>query len=212
MKRSERKDMMRERILEAAAKMHLKADPEEIKMRDLAQMIGISSATLYSYFSSKDELSQAVVMRILTKFHDTFMGYLNDPTLSFPEILQQMQLLSQHAHRSVNAEMAELIFQIFQDSNEFELFFDSQSDFWQQFVARGRKDGYIADDLSDTAVFIYIDMFFQYFRNRQHMEKFNMTPQSLQKIDHELDIMFYRGLFGSKGACPDPNMKPNKYV
>lgn len=196
MKRSERKALMRERILKAAAEMYLKTDPEAIKMRDLARIIGTSSATLYKYFSSKDELSKAVVMRILTKYHDTIMNELNDPTLTFPEILQRMQQFSKHALSHVNVKMLDLIFQMYQDYNEINLLFDSRSDFWRQFVTRGRQDGYIADDLSDTAVFIYIDMFFQYFRNRKHMDKFKMTPQLLQKIDHELDMMFYRGLLG----------------
>ncbi|BBN98124.1 MULTISPECIES: TetR/AcrR family transcriptional regulator [Sporolactobacillus] len=210
MRRSERKDMMREHILKAAAEMYLEADPEAIKMRELARTIGISSATLYSYFSSKDELAQAVVMRLMTRYRDQFMEDLNDPSRTFPEILKRMQLFSQQAKRSVNGKMIDLIFKMYQDNNEMNRLFDSQSDFWKRFVSRGRQDGYIADDLSDTAVFIYIDMFFQYFRNSHHMDKFKMTPQSLQKIDHELDTMFYRGLFGVKGACADPNVKPNK--
>ncbi|WP_028976340.1 TetR/AcrR family transcriptional regulator [Sporolactobacillus terrae] len=210
MKRSERKDMMRERILEAAANMYLDADPEAIKMRELARTIGISSATLYSYFASKDELLKAVVVRLLTKYRDHFMDDLNNPSLTFPEILQRMQLFSNQAQRSVSGKMMDLMVKMYQDNHEINHLFDSQSDFWKRFVSRGREDGYIADDLSDKAVFIYIDMFFQYFRNPHHMDKFKMTPQSLQAIDHELDIMFYRGLFGVKGACADPNVQPNK--
>ncbi|QAA23976.1 nucleoid occlusion factor SlmA [Sporolactobacillus terrae] len=201
---------MRERILEAAANMYLDADPEAIKMRELARTIGISSATLYSYFASKDELLKAVVVRLLTKYRDHFMDDLNNPSLTFPEILQRMQLFSNQAQRSVSGKMMDLMVKMYQDNHEINHLFDSQSDFWKRFVSRGREDGYIADDLSDKAVFIYIDMFFQYFRNPHHMDKFKMTPQSLQEIDHELDIMFYRGLFGVKGACADPNVKPNK--
>jgi AcrR family transcriptional regulator len=187
---------MRERILKTAAEMYLKTDPESVKMRQLAQNLGISSATLYQYFSSKDELSKAVVMWIMTKYRDTIMDYLNDPALTFPEILQRMQLFSKQEQSKMKEKMMDLVFQMYQDNNEINLLFDSQSDFWRQFVARGRKDGYISKNLSDTAVFIYIDMFFQYFRNRQHMDKFKMTPQSMQIIDRELDMMFYRGLLG----------------
>jgi AcrR family transcriptional regulator len=196
MKRSERKAMMRERILKAAAEMYLETDPESVKMRQLAQNLGISSATLYQYFSSKDELSKAVVMWIMTKYRDTMMDYLNDPALTFPEILQRMQLFSKQELSKMKEKMIDLVFQLYQDNNEINLLFDSQSDFWKQFVARGRENGYISEDLSDTAIFIYIDMFFQYFRNRRHMDKLKMTPQSLKKIDHELDKMFYRGLLG----------------
>lgn len=196
MKRSIRKAMMRERILKMATDMYLKIDPEKVNMRELAHTIGISSATIYNYFPSKNELSRAVIMRILTHYHDTVMNDLNDPELTFPEILQHMQRLSKQVSSNLNIKMIELFIQMYQNVHEINRLFDSQSDFWQQFVERGRKDGYIADDLSDTAVFIYIDMFFQYFRNRQHMEKFGMTPQLLQKIDHELDKMFYRGLLG----------------
>lgn len=188
--------MMRDHILKTAAELYLKTGPAEVKMRELARIIGISSATLYKYFSSKDELSRAVVMQILTGYHDTIMDYLNDPGLTFPKILQRMQQFSKQSLSNVNVEMMDLFFEMYQDNNEINLLFDSRSIFWRQFVARGRTDGYIDDDLSDPAVFIYIDMFFQYFRNRRHMDKFKMNPQSLQKIDHELDRMFYRGLLG----------------
>ncbi|MCQ2009751.1 TetR/AcrR family transcriptional regulator [Sporolactobacillus sp. STSJ-5] len=201
MKRSERKNMMREHILRTAAELYLKVDPDTIKMRELAQTIGISSATLYNYFPSKDELSKAVVTRIFTEFYDSILGFLNDSTLTFPECLQGMQQFSKQALSHVNKKMIDLFFKMYQDNSEINLLFDSRSVFWRKFVARGRAEGYIDDDLSDTAVFIYIDMFFQYFRNRQYMEKFNMTPQSLQKIDHELDKMFYRGLLGINDSC-----------
>ncbi|EST11168.1 TetR/AcrR family transcriptional regulator [Sporolactobacillus laevolacticus] len=212
MKRSERKDMMRERILQTASELYLKVDPEEVKMRELARIIGISSATLYKYFSSKDELSRAVVMQILTQYQNTIMDDLNDPTLTFPEILQRMQRFSRQAHRNVNMKTMDLFFKMYQDNNEINRLFDSRSDFWRQFVARGRADGYIADDLSDTAVFIYIDMFSQYFRNQEHMDKFKMTPQLLQKIDHELDKMFLRGLLGESDDCIENQTKPENEV
>jgi AcrR family transcriptional regulator len=201
MKRNQRKAAMRKRILEAATEMYLKADPETIKMRQLARTVGISSATLYKYFSGKDELSQAVVMQIVTEYHDTVMDYLHDPGLTFPEILHRMQRFSNQLLTHVDVKIIDLFFQMFQDKSDINLLFGSQSNFWKRFVERGRQDGYIADDLSDTAVFIYIDMFFQYFRDRRNMDKFKLTPQLLQQIDHELDKMFYRGLLGIN----DPN-------
>lgn len=197
MKRSERKNQMRERILQIASERYLKTDPEEIRMRELARIIGISSATLYKYFSSKDELSRAVVMQILTQYQKIIMDDLNDPARTFPEILQRMQRFSRQASANMNRKTMDLFFQMYQDSNEMNQLFDSRNDFWRQFIARGRADGCIADDLSDTAVFIYIDMFYQYFRDQEHMDKFNMTPELWRKIDHELDAMFYRGLLGT---------------
>ncbi|MCL1631460.1 TetR/AcrR family transcriptional regulator [Sporolactobacillus sp. CPB3-1] len=199
MKRSERKAMMRARILRVATDMYIKADPETIEMRQLARNIGISSATLYKYFSSKQELSQAIAMRMLTKYHDMVMSYLKDQSLTFPEVAQRMQRLSKRMFSRVHIKMIDFVFRLYQNNSEVNRLFGSQSNFWRHFVARGRKEGYIADNLSDTAVFIYIDMFFQYFRNPQHMDKFKLTPQLLQQIDHELDMMFYRGLLGVNG-------------
>ncbi len=203
--------MMRERILQTASELYLKTDPEKVRMRELARTIGISSATLYSYFSSKDELSRAVVMRILTRYQKTIIDDLNDPTRTFPEILQRMQRFSRRARNNMNMKTMDLFFKIYQDDNhEMNRLFDSQSRFWRRFVARGRADGYIAEDLSDTAVFIYIDMFSQYFRNQEHMDKFRMTPQLWQKIDHELDKMFFRGLLGIGNDCIGCKTKPEK--
>ncbi|MCO7128097.1 TetR/AcrR family transcriptional regulator [Sporolactobacillus shoreicorticis] len=196
MKRSERKDRMRERILTAAVERYKEVSLEAIKMRDLARSIGISTATLYNYFSSKEKLSKAVVLHMLASYQQTLINYLNDPSLTFPEILQRMQLSSKQIHNSVPEKLMDLIFKMYQD-NEIYHMFDSQSDFWRQFVARGRADGYIADDLSNTTVYIYIDMFFQYFRNPEHLEKLKITPQLLKQIDHELDTMFLRGLLGA---------------
>ena len=51
-----KKQIKRERILEAAADLFSRKSYHEVMMEDVAKMISVAKGTVYNYFSSKEEL------------------------------------------------------------------------------------------------------------------------------------------------------------
>ena len=67
-RRSEQKEALRQQILAAAAELFLEHGYDGFSMRQLAEQIGYSAATLYLYFRNKDDLLFTVVDDSFARF------------------------------------------------------------------------------------------------------------------------------------------------
>lgn len=63
-------DETRNRILEVAEKMFIKKGLFETKMKDLAEVIGISRTSLYRYYRDKLDLSLSIVVSLLQEINN----------------------------------------------------------------------------------------------------------------------------------------------
>lgn len=67
-RRSEQKEALRQQILAAAAELFLEHGYDGFSMRQLAERIGYSAATLYLYFRNKDDLLFTIVDDSFARF------------------------------------------------------------------------------------------------------------------------------------------------
>jgi AcrR family transcriptional regulator len=67
--REQRREQMRKRILDASMKLFFRRSYENVTMRNIAAEIGFSPATIYRYFSDKDEIFFALRGEGFAKFH-----------------------------------------------------------------------------------------------------------------------------------------------
>jgi AcrR family transcriptional regulator len=65
--RAPRNTLNRERVLEAAVDLLDHAGPAEFTMRRLAKRLGVATMAVYSHFSGKDEIIDAVRLRLLAE-------------------------------------------------------------------------------------------------------------------------------------------------
>lgn len=195
MKRSEKMAQMRVNILETASKMYLANGPKNTDMRDLAHQASISTATLYRYFSTKDELSQAIVWQYFDGISVMVMDILRQPNISFHAAMKQIKTGVRNAIINVNQDFLTLILSVYHDNPTSIELFNFDSIIWQKIIALGRGSGDIASNLSDVVVFMYIDMFFQYFK-RPDTSKFGLNREQLAGLDRQLSELFFNGLAG----------------
>jgi len=80
---SERKERdkqeMRQRIIDAAMHMFLEEGYNKTSIRNIAEAIEYSPATIYLYYKDKDELLYEVQRQAYDKLYDTFMEEATDP-------------------------------------------------------------------------------------------------------------------------------------
>jgi AcrR family transcriptional regulator len=75
-----RRERTRARVLDAAEQLLSRHAPEEIRIEDVAALAGISPASVYVHFGTKDGLMAAVTERVLTVATETLRSAYAAPT------------------------------------------------------------------------------------------------------------------------------------
>ena len=86
-KREERRDRIRERILEIAAEVFFEQGLAGSSMSEIATRLGGSKGTLYNYFESKDELFEAFVRERCGRSWEEAFDFAADEEMSVRELL-----------------------------------------------------------------------------------------------------------------------------
>ncbi|WP_137597474.1 TetR/AcrR family transcriptional regulator [Paucilactobacillus kaifaensis] len=198
MKRSEKMAQTRAKILNTASQLYLNNGPKDTDMRDLAHQANISTATLYRYFPTKNELSREIVWQYFAKISKDIEEVLQQPNIDFINAMDQIKAGAKGAVVGVNQEFLTLILDIYHDDPTSIELFNFDSEVWQKIIKLGRSSGGISDQLSDVVVFMYIDMFFQYFKQPTRASKFGLNGEQLGQLDGQLSELFFSGLAGEK--------------
>lgn len=196
MKRSEKMAQMRAKILETASEMYLTYGPKNTDMRDLARQINISTATLYRYFPTKEALSREIVQLYFDAISVNINDVLQQPNVGFRDAMDQIEAGARKAVVNVNQGFLTLILAVYHDDPTSIELFNFDSSIWQNLINLGRTSGDISDHLSDVVVFMYIDMFFQYFKHPTSASKFGLNSGQLAKLNDQLSELFFSGLSG----------------
>jgi AcrR family transcriptional regulator len=94
---SESRNPTRERILEGAVEAVARHGLAKLEMSDVSTAAGVSRGTLYRYFSSRDELLQALSLREAFRFWEGCLTALQEA----PESEERIRLLLLYATRYV---------------------------------------------------------------------------------------------------------------
>lgn len=84
--RAPRNTLNRERVLTAAAELLDSAGPDAFTMRALAERLDVATMAVYSHFSGKNEIIDAVRQRLLAEAELPFSGAVNDGVVPREEL------------------------------------------------------------------------------------------------------------------------------
>lgn len=198
MKREEKKAVLQQKIVTTASDLYLKNGASKTTMRSLADIVGISTATLYQYFSDKPSLTRAVIINVLGDMNQDILEAVQDEMMTFPQIVQHLKKRTATVIAKANPEFWDTLFEAYQTDPQVISIYNSDGEVWQSFIARGRQAGYIDSELGDTAVMFFFDMFFQYFKNRVNVTKLEQGGADMAKLEQDIDRLLFQGLFGEK--------------
>jgi AcrR family transcriptional regulator len=88
----------RQDILNAARKLFHTRDYDQITMQDLMEMLSIAKGTIYHYFSSKEELLEAVVDEMVDEEFSKAKELMTVSQHRNLDAIQKMRLLIEHAN------------------------------------------------------------------------------------------------------------------
>jgi AcrR family transcriptional regulator len=85
---------VREGILAAAAALYSRRGYHAVGIRELAEAVGLSTSTIYHYYSTKQDILYEIVSRFLAEFSDRLVSGLRDTAL--PPRLRLERAVTEH--------------------------------------------------------------------------------------------------------------------
>lgn len=182
-----RKERSKEDIRRAAEELFSKFGADKVSVNDIARKAGVSQATIYNNFGSKDELvhdyRNTIVKMIASRFREILMwkkswlDKIQGSLQSWIDIADHYKIEiegseGKHSRDSIGMEI----------ENTF-----------REFIKEGKDQGNLRSDLSDEAIIAYIKFFQQGISNNREIR--GMMHRDV-KLSQDLLSLFMYGISG----------------
>ncbi len=187
-----RKERKKENIRQAALELFSTHGVKKVSVAEIADKAKVSQVTIYNYFGSKDELVRdafyALMERRLKEDTEIIEG-----GQSFTEIVEHFLTDKVGEIQAFDTDFLKTIMSEDPEVRQIAADFTNNSyiPLMLRFIDRGRKEGYIQHDISDTAILYYINM----FRAGKHTDAF-MDFDKSRHFFKEIITLFFYGLLG----------------
>ena len=186
-----RRNDKKEIILQTALELFNKYGFDKVTVTEIAEKAHVSKVSIYNFFASKDNLRRIIIKNILDdSLKETHM--LVEKECNF--IDKMREYLENRIIHGVQYNM-EFFFDGVERDPVLRQYLDDFNIKNKQLIAsliqEGKKIGYFSEDVSDTAIEIYIDIFYNYFLNNRRIRSIlEHHPQ----LAEEINLLFLDGL------------------
>jgi len=192
-----RMERNKERILQAALELFQVHGIKKTTTGDIAQKAGVSPATVYNHFGSKEELVRAAVKYFLRRTAADFGEILNGK-LSF---MEKMERVLSYKSNMLGQYQGDFMQTIISEDPEIRHFIDSVylkeiRQMVVDFYEEGKRQGYINPELSTETIMRYMLI----IRSGMAAEStLSEDPGHNRRMMQELTPLFLYGLMGKPG-------------
>jgi AcrR family transcriptional regulator len=198
-----RKEQSKEDIRKAAEELFSKFGAGKVSINDIARKAGVSQATIYNNFGSKEELvhdyRKSIVSLVSGRFREIlvwkksyverFQGFLQ----SWIDIADRYNIATSDRESANNREARGTVeTKKSQDSINQEI-----ENTFLEFIREGKEQGHISSDISDEAIITYIKFFQEGVSNHTEIQN-RMRRDS--KLSQDLLALFVYGISGKNNA------------
>ena len=190
-----RKGKKKESIRRASMDLFKTFGFRKVSINDIASKAGVSPATIYNHFGSKEELVRDVVKRLMLDTMERYWAIID----SEKPFLEKLELIIFDKTELSRQYEGELIQAVASNDPEIQEFVES---IYQQAVKRqvnfleeGKRLGYVNPELSQEAILLYFDILRKGFL--AHPELF-ASPEHNAELVRDLASLYLYGLMGKK--------------
>jgi len=190
-----RMERNKERILRATLELFQVHGIKKTTTNDIALKAGVSPATVYNHFDSKEGLVHATVKYFLNNIMEDF-SKIFEGDLSFPEKMEQILLYKSNMLGQYQGEFMQTLIS---EDPEIRYFVDSVylAEIRQvviNFYEEGKRQGYVNPELSTETIFRYSLI----VRSGMAAESsLSEDPEHNRKMMQELTPLFLYGILGN---------------
>ena len=198
MKAHERRiERNKERILRATLELFQVHGIKKTTTTDIAQKAGVSPATVYNHFGSKDDLVRAAVKYFLTGAAADFRNIM-EGDLPFMEKMEQVLLYKSDMFGQYQGELLQTIIS---EDPEIRQLVDSVSrveitPYVIDFYEEGKRQGYINPELSTKTIMRFSEIT---RRGMAAESSLSEDPEYNRKLLEDLIPLYLYGIMGNSG-------------
>ncbi len=192
-----RKERSKEDIRQAAWELFSQFGVEKVSMMDIARKAGVSQATIYNNFDSKDTLVREFVSTVIDTLVKRAHEVLSPNKPYWEKMMSLIQFISEMTSQSRFLEVDATVFSSNADllnDPEIQIIYDSaqekMTDLLLGIVQEGREQGEIRPDLSEDAFRVYFRAFMEIFIDPQFQRRYNKDP----KLAQDLSMLMIYGM------------------
>jgi len=186
-----RTEQKKDKIRTAALELFCTYGPDKTSVNEIAQRAGVSPASVYNYFGSKEGLIKDTIIDLLESSWKLREELWNSE-LPFPELLKRTVTMKNDFYDKIDLDN---FLDLLNSNIEIKKHIDDFNKkrypkIVQKFIEKGRREGYIRKEISFEAAMVYLTMY-QDVLQRPEMQK-RINSELLKEL---LDLMIY-GLAG----------------
>jgi len=182
-----RKEQSKQDIRRAAEELFSRFGADKVSVNDIAHQAGVSQATIYNNFGSKDELvhdyRKTIVKAVAGRFREVLL-WKKSYVEKFQGLLQSWIDIADRYKIEIDSsgkkQSGDSIGEEIENS-------------FQEFIKEGKEHGNLRSDLSDEAVITYIKFFQQGIYNNPGISD---RVRRNEKLSHDLLSLFMYGIRG----------------
>lgn len=180
-----------DKIKKAALELFKEFGIEKTSINEVAKKAHVSPASIYNYFKTKDGLVIEVARDILESTIEEKEALWNG-NLPFNVLLEQAIKNQNLFINSTNLEFLKIFIEESNDADEVidEIFNKRYLDLLDQFIEKGRREGFINRDISTKAMMYYLKMY------QELIQDPNLINAESQGLIEELYNFMLYGLVG----------------
>lgn len=186
-----RTELKKDKIRTAALELFCKYGIDKTNINEIAQKAGVSPASIYNYFGSKEGLMKDIIINLLESSWK-LREELWEKDLPFPELLKRTVSMKDNFFDQINMDT---FWTLLNSNPEIKKHIDDFNKkryphLIKKFIEKGREEGYIRKEISLEAAMIYLTMY------QEALQKPEIQKAINNKLVKELlDMMLY-GLAG----------------
>jgi AcrR family transcriptional regulator len=166
----------------------------EIGVREIAERAGVSPASIYNFFGSKEELAKQVFYQVSEEVFEEIQDLIDNEQMPFKDKVKKMISISYKNQEMLNSEGLKNF--MFEDP-DFRQYIEELSEkrslpIFVKLINQGKAEGDIAQGVSAKAIMMYMNSLSMMMSNPQVRENLDV------EIRKEFTHLFMYGVFGSE--------------
>ncbi|AUJ23902.1 HTH-type transcriptional repressor Bm3R1 [Virgibacillus dokdonensis] len=188
-----RREMKKVDILQAALHLFMEYGVQKVSIKEIASKADVSQVTIYNYFVSKDSLIDEVINYYIDRELANFEQLMNSND-TFPQKIKAVIFNKSQTAKQINDNFYQTIMEKYsrKDSSIQEVYSKKAVPMMMDFFEEGKRQGYIDQNISNEALFVYLQIFQEAFQRKE-------VFQQILPITEDITKLVFYGIAGNNG-------------
>ncbi len=188
-----RREQKKQQILRSLHNMIMNRNFQEIGVREIAKEAGVSPASIYNFFGSKEELAKQIFYHLMEEEGEAFQKMM-EADIPFEEKMENMYALSISNQETLNNDGLKNF--MFEDP----VFTEHIEQYSRtvvipaiiKLIEQGKQEQKISGGVSSEAILFFMNVIMQMLGSSSVRDKLNVEMRK------EIGHLFFYGIFGKK--------------